>query len=194
MSHRGARLLLALFAALLSCACGTPPQKEMDLARAAIEAARAAGAERYAADGLAAARTALARSEAAARQRDYRLALAQSLEAAEQAQDAARTAAAAQTAIRAKADSFLAQLEATADRAKQVVATAEAARPSRTTRLAISDLRRAIVVSNVALQKAREALGQQDYPAAVTACEGALVPLDAAIRAVTGSSTPRRRG
>ena len=187
---RGVRLLGFVTVALVAQACATPPQKEMQQARSAIEAARAAGAEQYAPDGFAAAAAALRRSEEAAGQRDYRLALTQALDAAEHAGDAARTAAAEQAAARAAADGHVRDLAASADRARLAIAAAEAARPSRAVRLAISDLRRAIVVANVALQKAREALGQQDYRTAVAACEGAATQLDAAIRALSAPAAP----
>ena len=63
--------------------CGEPPSKEMHQAQGAIDAARAAGAERYAADTLAAAVKALAQADLAANQRDYRLALNHALDSRE---------------------------------------------------------------------------------------------------------------
>src|SRR5438132_1442754 len=43
------RVSACILAALLFTACGDPPNKEMDQAQGAIDAARAAGANRYAA-------------------------------------------------------------------------------------------------------------------------------------------------
>ena len=194
-SRHGVRLLALVTAGLMVQACAAPPQKEMDQARHAIQAARSAGAEQYAAEAFAAATAALRRSEDAAAQRDYRLALTQALDASERAQDAVKTAAVQQSIMRTGADSLVGELTATVDRAKEAIKAAEATRPSRATRLAISDARRTIVVANVALQEAREALGQQDYRAARAACEGVAGKLDATIRALSVPSPafPARR-
>ena len=85
--------LACVLAALLASACTSPPNKEMDQAQGAIDAARAAGAERYAATELAAANTALKNANDAVQQGDYRLALNHALDSREQAQNAARVAA-----------------------------------------------------------------------------------------------------
>ena len=61
-----------LIAALSAAACGDPPDKEMDQAQGAIDAARAAGADRYATAEYAAANDALARARLAVTGRDYR--------------------------------------------------------------------------------------------------------------------------
>ena len=82
-----------VLALLLLTACGTPPHKEMDQAQGAIDAARAAGAERYAAEEFAAATGSLTLATNAVNQRDYRLALNHALESREHAQNAARQAA-----------------------------------------------------------------------------------------------------
>src|SRR5207302_905741 len=59
-----------LIAALFAAACGDPPDKEMDQAQGAIEAARAAGADRYATTEYAAANDALTRARLAVTGRD----------------------------------------------------------------------------------------------------------------------------
>jgi hypothetical protein len=51
------RLLVLLCTIALCAACSEPPQKEIDRAQGAIDAARAAGAERYATAEFAAATT-----------------------------------------------------------------------------------------------------------------------------------------
>ena len=69
-------LPLAVVAALSGAACGDdPPDKEMQAAQAAIDAARAAGADQYSHDELVASQEALAHAKDAVTQRDYRLAL-----------------------------------------------------------------------------------------------------------------------
>jgi hypothetical protein len=184
MTSRRACTIL-IFAAAGMTACGTPPQKEMEQARSAIKSAESAGAGQYAPTELAAATDALTRSEAAVAQRDYRLALSSALEASEHAEDAAKAATALQATLRAEAERGLTALSTTIDRLKGAVAAAESARPPRQNRQAISDARRAVVVGNVALQKAREALGSHDYSAAKAACADALERLNSAEAALT---------
>src|SRR5262249_38093782 len=66
--------IFLLFALLLP-GCSEPPQKEIDQAQAAIDSARTAGADRYAADEFTAATTALQKAHESVDQRDYRSAL-----------------------------------------------------------------------------------------------------------------------
>ena len=65
---------LALIIAILSASCAEPPNKEMNQAQGAIDAARAAGADKFAAAEFTAATDALKRSEDAVAAGDYRLA------------------------------------------------------------------------------------------------------------------------
>lgn len=111
---------LALVVVTISCA--DPPHKEMDQAQGAIDAARAAGAEQYAATEYTAATQALKQSNEAVTARDYRLALNYALESREQAQNAARTAADTRAKLRgdversiAEAKSLLSQVRARVD-------------------------------------------------------------------------------
>jgi hypothetical protein len=94
----------------------------MDQAQGAIDAARAAGAEQYAAAEFTAATQALKQSNEAVTARDYRLALNYALESREQAQNAARTAADTRAKLRgdversiAEAKSLIAQARARMD-------------------------------------------------------------------------------
>ena len=88
------RLSACILAAVLVTACGgDPPNKEMDQAQGAIDAARAAGADRYATTEYTAANDALTRAQDAVGQRDYRQALNEALDSREHAQNAAREAA-----------------------------------------------------------------------------------------------------
>ena len=115
---RGAWLAIVLF----TISCADPPHKEMDQAQGAIDAARAAGAEQYAAAEFTAATQALKQSNEAVTARDYRLALNYALESREQAQNAARTAADTRAKLRgdversiAEAKSLIAQARARMD-------------------------------------------------------------------------------
>ncbi|MGH9147869.1 MAG: DUF4398 domain-containing protein, partial [Vicinamibacterales bacterium] len=75
-----ARIPIVIAAALLFSACAEPPNKEMDQAQGAIDAARAAGADDYANEQLTSAVSALKQSRDAVTQRDYRSALNYALE------------------------------------------------------------------------------------------------------------------
>src|SRR5258705_9402740 len=86
-------LSIAVLAAVAGAACGDPPDKEMQQAQGAIDAARAAGADQDARDEFAAAEYALKRSHEAVGQRDYRQALNTPLDARERAQGAAKETA-----------------------------------------------------------------------------------------------------
>ena len=74
-----------LLAALLISGCESPPNKEMDQAQGAIDAAVAAGADKYATTEYSAATDALKNANNAVAARDYRLALNFALESHEHA-------------------------------------------------------------------------------------------------------------
>src|SRR6185436_8477379 len=97
-------LSFALVATLCVAACTTPPDKEIQQAHGAIDAARAAGADRYAPAEFNAAQEALRRANAAVDDRDYRLALNHALDARERAQAAAKEAADHKATARTDAD------------------------------------------------------------------------------------------
>src|SRR5262245_17814971 len=98
-----ALLLLTTF--LLVPACGAdPPDKEIQQAQSAIEAARSAGAADYARDELTAAEQALKSSRDAVEQRDYRLALTSALDSRARAENAASAAVEQKTAAHAEAE------------------------------------------------------------------------------------------
>ena len=78
---------------LMSACGGEPPEKEMQQAQGAIDAARAAGAPEYAKDEFDAAVKALDRANQAAADRDYRQALNDALDARTRAQTATKDTA-----------------------------------------------------------------------------------------------------
>lgn len=79
----------------------------MDEAQGALDAARAAGAEAYAAEPFGEASSALDKSRKAAEAGDYRLALNWALDARERAQEAARAAADEKARARGEAERLL---------------------------------------------------------------------------------------
>jgi hypothetical protein len=190
LSRRAILLAAVLLATATTIGCGTPPQKEMDEARAAVEAARAAGAAQLAPADFSEAADALARSEAAVAQRDYRLALNEALDARARAGDAVTAATAKAAALRAEAERAVTDIAAAVDRLKDAIAKAESSRTPRPNRKAISDARRTIVVANVALQEAREALGRKDYTEAGSKCGAVMDQLNSAMTALVKPPTP----
>ncbi len=170
--------VLLLTGAVAAAACTSPPDKEMDQARGAIEAARAAGADRYAPDEYKAAVAALKRSEDAVAQRDYRQALNSALDSREQAENAARTAADQKAIVRSQAEKELRDLQATVDEARARLKAAEA---PRNRRRALQTARQAVETADASVQKARTAMSQQDYLGAREAMNGVADQLRAAI-------------
>ena len=105
MSLRSRVLPAVCLALLVTIGCGgDPPDKEMQQAQGALDAARAAGADKYAADEFTAATLALTNAKEAVEQRDYRLALNHALDSRERAQNAAAQAADGKAAARVAAE------------------------------------------------------------------------------------------
>src|SRR5918995_1326190 len=100
---------LALVIVLLSAGCAEPPSKEMNQAQGAIDAARAAGADRFAADEFAAATDALKRSEEAAAAGDYRQALSHAIDSRERANTSAKQAVEGRANARGQAERAIAE-------------------------------------------------------------------------------------
>jgi hypothetical protein len=152
-----------ILSALALSACAEPPTREMSQAQAAIDAARAAGAERYAGEEYAAAVGALQQSRDAVDQRDYRRALDQALDSRERAQAAAKQALDQKAAIRTEVERTLAELHALIEQASAGLYAAQAARVPRRT---LWGLHATIAAANGAVQEAGEALSREDYQAA----------------------------
>ena len=145
---------------LLLSACATPPTHEMDQAQGAIDAARAAGADRYATAEYDAAVKALQSARDAVAARDYRLALNYALDSRDRAQSAAKEAASQQVTLRSSSERRLTELTAMLDRAKRRLAAADAARVAR--RL-LAAPRSAIAEAEASLQKAGTGIQDGEY-------------------------------
>ena len=146
----------------LSIACATPPTREMDQAQGAIDAARAAGADRFAAEQYEAAVKALQSAEQAVGQRDYRLALNYALDSRDRAQRAAKEAASQQAILRSAAERRLSEVTALLDRAERQLKAADAARvPRRATTAPRAD----IGAAEASLQKAGTSIEEGNYKA-----------------------------
>src|SRR5882672_8883615 len=186
------RLPAIVCAAFLITACGDPPDKEMDQAQGAIDAARAAGADRYAIGEYTAATDALKRSQAAVAQRDYRQALNEALDSREHAQNAAREAADAKAQAGAEVERDMAQIAALIAEANTRLA---AATRSRTPRRVLDGPRTDLAAVDQSVQKAGAAMRADDYLAARTALQGVKEKIQQAMRALgTPAVQSSRRG
>lgn len=162
-------------------------------AQGAIDAARAAGADRYAVTEFAAANDALARSRQAVTERDYRLALNDALESREFAQNAAREAADTKARLHGAAERLLAEAGALLEQASKAMAAAEKARAARRT---LQGHRDAIAAATMSLQEARTAVSAGDYAAATKVLDGTkerITSVIAALDTLATAQTPRRR-
>ena len=154
------RLAAVLLPLVLVAACSAPPQKEIDLAQGALDAARAAGAEQYAPQEYAEASAALQQAHTAVAQGDYRLALTQALDAHARAQEAARGAADGKARARGDAEAAIA---AAAASLTQLETRLSAPDVERLTQKDTAAARRAAAAAEAAVQKAREAIKAEDY-------------------------------
>jgi HAMP domain-containing protein len=156
------RAVLACLLLVLATACTSPPNKEMDQAQGAIDAARAAGADRYAPAEYAAATSALKNASDAVAQGDYRLALNHAIDSREQAQNAARVAADTRAKVRGDAERSLAEVNALMTQVNAWIASPAAARTPRTRRTA----QQVVTTSTAVVQKAGSAMQAEDYAGA----------------------------
>ena len=186
-------LRASALALVLLTACGTPPHKEIDQAQGAIDAARAAGADRLATDEFNAAIASLKLANDAVGQRDYRLALNHALESREHAQNAARAAAETHGRLRGEVERSLAEITALIAQANGRLTTAER---TRVARRIVTDARQSLAAANGDVQKAGAAVQAQDFAAAQKLLSGAkqrisqvITRLDAAM---SGKNARRR--
>jgi hypothetical protein len=187
------RLRSCVVVALLAAACAEPPNKEIGQAQGAVDAARAAGADRYAPEEYTAATQALKEAGDAVTQRDYRLALNHAIESREHAQNAARQAAETRARLRGDVERSMAQVAALLAQANSRMAAAEQGRASRR---ALRDQQQALGRVNADVQKAGAAMQAEDYVTAQAALSGMkerIAAVIASLNTVTSGSAQRRR-
>jgi paraquat-inducible protein B len=165
---RTLRLCGPLALVFVLAACAEPPNKEMNQAQGAIDAARAAGAEQYAGAELSGAIDALRRSEEAVAQNDYRLALSLAIDSRERAQAAAKTAVENRAKARGDAERIVAEVNSALTQARTRISDTALAKLPR--RIA-SDVRTGLATAEKTMQEARAALAQDDYARATSAAE-----------------------
>lgn len=162
----------------------------MQQAQGAIDAARAAGADRYARDEFSAAQELLKQSYDAVGQSDYRLALNYAIDSRERAQNAAKLASDNKAAARVEADHALSAVDAALNDIRAKIKTAESVRSAR---LTVAQARPAVTNAEAAVQKARAAFDQGDYPAVNEALGGTTERLQAAARDLEVATPPPAR-
>ena len=186
--------LVVLFMVVFTVGCGAePPNKEMNQAHGAIDAARAAGADRVAAAEFAAAVDALKKSEDAVAAGDYRLALNHALDSREQAQNASKLAVEGRANSRGEAERAIAEAATLLARAETQLKDSDLAKvPAARLKSARATVER----SRQSLQEARSALAGADYVRVKTALGAISSELQAALNqidAAASPATPRRQ-
>ena len=184
------RLSACIVAAVLVAACAEPPNKEIDQAQGAIDAARAAGADRYAATEYTAATDALKRAQDAVAQRDYRQALNEALDSREHAQNAAREAADTRAQVRGEVERDMAQIAALIAEANTRM---NAATRTRVPRRALEGARKEMAAVDASVQKAGAAMRANDYLAARMELQGVKERIANSLRALQPPSSQSSR-
>jgi len=167
--------LACVVALALTAACGEPPNKEMDQAEGAIEAARAAGADQYAVEEFAAAQQALQEAVEAVAARDYRLALGHALDSRDQAQNAARVAADTRERLRGELERSLAETATRLVQVRQDLGPAAGTRAQRRAREAALET---VTSAEATVQEAGETLEAGDYAGARTLLDQVRAQID----------------
>lgn len=167
--------------ALTLSGCSEPPQKEIDQAQAAIDGAKATGADTYAADEYNAAVQALQKSHTSVDQRDYREALNFAIDARQRADEAVRQAATAKAHSKTAAEKLVTDCTTRVRQLDTDLRMADGARvPPRELRTA----RTTLTDAESALQETRSSMDAGNYAEVVTSLTEVRRKLDGAIRAV----------
>jgi hypothetical protein len=185
-ARAGAHALLCAIA--FSVACSEPPQKEIDRAQGAIDAARAAGADQYATEAFNAATAALQQAHEAVQQRDYRLALSRALDANERALEAAKESANGKARARAEAEGLL---SATATSIQQLQTKLKAGESARLPAAQLERGRRLRGDADKALQEARATVKDGNYLAAMKRTQELQLKITAEIKAIDNAIEAR---
>jgi Domain of unknown function (DUF4398) len=181
------RLAVLLGVVLFCAACSAPPQKEIDRAQGALDAARAAGAERYAPDTFRAATSAIQQAHQAVDQRDYRLALSHAIDASERAQQAAREAADGKARVRAEAEQAILRLTTAVQQLRTVLKGEGARAPAPV----LTNARHVESAAEASLQKARTLLKREQYLDALDTSKGWEERIVEQIRVATDAAKAR---
>jgi hypothetical protein len=182
------RLLIGLLL-LTAAGCSEPPQKEIDQAQSALDAARTAGADKYAAEEYSDASATLQKAHASVDQRDYRQALSYALDARQRAIEASRQVPDGRTRAKTSVDILVKTTGTRADRLDAALKTAEEAKvPARELRTP----RATLTAARTSLQEARRLIDTGNFAEAAATVAGVREKVDTAVKAVE-SIPPRAR-
>jgi len=179
---------LALVMFVLSAGCSEPPNKEMNQAQGAIDAARAAGADKFAADEFKAAQDALRRSEDAVVAGDYRQALNHALDSRERAQNAAKLAVDGRADARGQAERAVSEVATLLAQAQGQLKDPDVVRLNPHV---LTGPRSTVASAARMLQEARTALAAEDYAKVPVALDDAARELRAAMNEIDAAVSPR---
>lgn len=153
------RLPTLVLVALIASGCSQPPQKEIDQAQTALDAAKAAGAEKYATDEYNAAAGSLQKSHDAVDQRDYRQALNYAIDSRQRSQEAAKLAAEGKVRARQAASQLVTDVGTRYSQARMHLQAIDPSGTSKDLRLP----RGMLMEAESSLQDARTAIRSGNY-------------------------------
>jgi hypothetical protein len=181
-----------IVASFLSGACSSPPDKEIEEAEEAIDAARAASAELYSKTEFAASTEALKNAHTAVNDRDYRQALNYALDAKNRAQTATRESAERKATAKLDADRALRNAAlALVDVRGRLKSPQAARKPARV----VAAARKAAADAEGPVQEARAAFDRGEYPRVLEMLAGPSARLRESIRSLgDGDTPPPKRG
>lgn len=180
------RLLIGLLLITIA-GCSEPPQKEIDQAQSAVDAARAAGADKYAAEEYSGAAATLQKARDSVEQRDYRQALSYALDARQRALEASHLVPEARTRAKTSAEAAFKAASEQAGRLENAIRSAEEQKvPARELRAP----RQTLSAARSALQEARILLDRGNYAEAAASLSPVREKLELATKAV--ASIPPR--
>lgn len=186
MPRSAAARLWPLAALLWTIACAEPPTREINQAQGAIDAARAAGADRYAVDEFKAAESALARAHAASAERDFRQALSLALDARERARNAAREASTRMAQLVSEAALDVQDAARQLEAARKAAASPATGREARARKTALADAEKR-------LQEARSAMAAGEYEKARAAANAVRARIASLVSGERTAGAPRTR-
>ena len=159
---------IALIMAVVSC--GSPPQAELDAAQAALDTARQAGAEAYAADAYNRAKNTLADARAKSEQGEYEAAKTAAVQAKDQADQARSLAESNKARIRDEAQAIVNRLSNAIGDARAAVDGAPRGKGADDD---LDQLRADLGQAGAALTDARNSLGEGNFNAALEQAKSA---------------------
>jgi cellobiose-specific phosphotransferase system component IIA len=175
------RLLIVVGLILTAAACSGPPQKEIDQAQAALDSARAAGADKYATSEYAEASSSLQKAHDAVTQRDYRQALNYAIDSRQRSQEALRVAPEGKTRAH---DAAVKDYDRTASRANELQTRLREADAARVPAKELQTPRTTLAEARQALQEASTAITAGNFEAVSKSLTEVRGKLDGAMAAM----------